>query len=156
MDRETWLNRLLASVLCCALPFLFCLGCGNAPASQGKPVAPANSSAATAPPLTADEVRITVDYSTDRKIEVVSVLWSEGLTVLDALALAKPLGIEIEVIGEGAGALLTEINGVKNEAGGEGTKNWIYYVNNNQATASAGIYALRPGDVIVWRFESYQ
>ncbi len=50
----------------------------------------------------------------------------------------------------GMGKFIEEINGLKND----GSKNWIYYVNNKKAEIGVSNYQLNSGDVISWKYES--
>lgn len=49
----------------------------------------------------------------------------------------------------GLGKFITEINGVV----GNGSKNWIYYVNGEKAELGISSYKIKNGDVIFWHYE---
>jgi hypothetical protein len=112
----------------------------------------AGSAAAQEPAKT---VRLTVDYG-DGVQKVFSALpWQAELTVLDALQAAArhPRGIKFTHRGSGASAFVTAIDDVKNEGRG---RNWTYLVNDKRADKSAGVWELKAGDAIVWRFSDGQ
>lgn len=101
------------------------------------------------------EVKLTIDTG-DPKVTTVKVPFAEKMTVHDLLKAAESQGIASEYQGEGAGAMLQSLQGIGNEGGGKEAKNWIFYVNNKQATTSSAVYSLQPGDAIIWRFEKYE
>ena len=76
------------------------------------------------------------------------------MTVLDALkaAQAHSHGVAFTSKGSGETAMVTKIGDLKNEGTG---RNWIFYVNDKPGEASAGISAVKAGDVILWKFERY-
>jgi len=49
----------------------------------------------------------------------------------------------------GIGKFIDSINGVK----GNGSENWIYYVNGIEAQVGVSNYKIKPGDVISWKYE---
>jgi hypothetical protein len=51
--------------------------------------------------------------------------------------------------------MVTAIGNLKNEGGGETAKNWLFYVNDKQAEVGAGAYKLKPADVVLWKFQTY-
>lgn len=75
--------------------------------------------------------------------------WTAGMTVAQALDRA---GVRTTHQGEGPQALLTSIEGQKNEGSGERARNWIYRVNGRLADKSYAAYRLRPGDAVLWTF----
>lgn len=103
-------------------------------------------------PITAAEptVSLTVDYGDGVEKKFTALAWKEGLTVLDALSAAAkhPRGVKIDRRGNGELAFVTAIDDVKNDGG----KNWLYFVNEKAADRSCGIYALKSGDAVVWKF----
>jgi hypothetical protein len=103
-------------------------------------------------------VRLVVDYGDGVQTHFTSLPWRDGLTVLDALVAASkhPHGVTYQQRGSGGGALITQIGDVANEGGGRENKNWLFYVNDKQATESAGKTELAAGDVALWRFQVYE
>ncbi len=99
-----------------------------------------------------------MDYGDGVEIRFKALPWHKGMTVLDALTAAgkHPRGITFAQRGSGGSAMITQIDDAKNEGGGRQSKNWLYYVNEEQATKSAGKQTLEPGDVALWKFQVYQ
>jgi hypothetical protein len=81
----------------------------------------------------------------------------EPMTVLAALEAAskRERGIRYETKGSGEMAMVLSIDGLANEGGGKG-RNWIYWVNGQLAEKSCGVYEVRPNDVILWKFGTYE
>ncbi len=100
-------------------------------------------------------VRMVLDYGDGVEKHFTKLAWSEGMTVLDALVAASKhrRGIKIQYRGKGATAFLTKIDDLENEGF---TRNWVYRVNNKLAQRSFGIFTLKPGDTILWKFGEYR
>lgn len=107
-----------------------------------------------APP--ADSVRLVIDYGDGVQRVFKALPWTKGMTVRHALEAAKPgpRGIDAEFTGEGEKAFLVRIDDCKNEGGGAGKRNWLYWVNATLGDRSAGVYTLAPSDVVQWEFAS--
>lgn len=117
--------------------------------------AAASGFSGSAPPTT---VRVILDYGNDVEKHYNALPWKDGLTVLDALKLAresKP-GIEFRTSGNGETALVTEIDGFANRPGGPDGRNWVFRVNDRLATRSCGVEVLRPGDVALWKYDQWR
>jgi len=54
----------------------------------------------------------------------------------------------------GLGAMIEEINGVKNDL--KANKFWIFYLNGQSSTVGVSGYVLKNNDVINWKYESYK
>ena len=106
-------------------------------------------------PLSAAEseatVRLTIDYGDGVQKVFAGIPWQEGQTVLAALEAAgkHPRGIKVEHRGTGATAFVTSIDGQKNEGTG---RNWLYEVNGKPANKSCGVWTLKAGDQVLWKF----
>ncbi len=72
----------------------------------------------------------------------------EGSTVLDALEQVDP---SIVVTDSEYGPFVEEIGGVANGSHGS-SSGWVYTVNGEFASDSAGEHALAEGDVVEWTF----
>jgi biopolymer transport protein ExbD len=108
-----------------------------------------------APP--AATVSVTVDFADGFQRNYRPLPWKEGMTALEALRAAAKHprgGFEIVERGADATAFVRTIDGVTNEGGGG--RNWKYQVNGKHADRSAGIFQLRPGDAVLWKFEGGQ
>lgn len=109
---------------------------------------------------TGEAVRLVIDFD-DGFEKHYRLAWKESMTVLDALkaAEARQRGIVVQVRGSGDMAMVTSIDAQANEGGdGEGGngRNWIYRVNGELADKSCGVYEVRPDDVIMWTFGTYE
>ena len=115
---------------------------------------PAGRSAADEPPA-AKTVRMVVDYGDGVQKHFTKLAWREGMTVLDALVAAAkhPRGIKIKYRSKGATAFLTKIDDLENEGR---ARNWVYRVNNKLADRSFGVFPLKPGDTVLWKFGEYR
>ncbi|WP_425400981.1 DUF4430 domain-containing protein [Aeoliella sp.] len=89
-------------------------------------------------------------------LPTVTVVYSDGMVVLDALVAAEQANERWSFTyqGEGDSALLIRLAGLENE-GGEG-RNWLYEVNGELAQMSLGVQPVRPGDRILWKFVTYE
>ncbi|MEX2138411.1 MAG: DUF4430 domain-containing protein [Pirellulales bacterium] len=102
-------------------------------------------------------VELVVNYGDGAEKRFTRIPIAEGMTVLGALQFAAdhPRGITFQKSGSGEAALLTKLDDLTNQGGGD-DKNWIYRVNGKLASKSFDAYVLAPGDVILWRFEEYE
>lgn len=115
----------------------------------------ANGFSGSAPPTT---VRLIVDYGNSVEKHYNALPWKDGLTVLDALKLAqesKP-GIEFRASGGGETALVSGIDGFANRRGGPDGRNWVFRVNDQLAVRSCGVEVLKPGDIVVWKYDLWR
>jgi hypothetical protein len=96
-----------------------------------------------------------IDYNDGVEKHFNAIAWKSGMTVMDAMLAAKkhPRGISFEHKGKGATALLTKIDDTENEGRG---RNWLYRVNGEPGDRSIGIFELKAGDTILWKFDKYQ
>ena len=102
-----------------------------------------------------DTVRLVIDYNDGVEKHFNAIAWNSGMTVLEVMLAAKkhPRGISFEHKGKGATVLLTKIDDVENEGRG---RNWLYRVNDKPADRSMGIFELKAGDTVLWKFDKYQ
>ena len=100
-------------------------------------------------------VKLIFDYGDGVQKHFTAIKWRDEMTALEALqAAAKhPRGIKFESKGRGATALVTKIDDLENRAGG---KNWLYRVNDKLADRSCGVFQLKAGDTVLWRYETYR
>ena len=103
-----------------------------------------------------DAIILTVDYGDGAEKRFTSIPWRSGMKVIDALKWAAdhPHGIAFDQRGRAGTAFVARIDDLKNS--GSNGKNWVYYVNRKRADKSCGIFQLKRGDAILWRFERYQ
>jgi hypothetical protein len=114
------------------------------------------------PPARADEkpttVKVVIDYGDGAQKVFPALEWRDGMTVLDAMEKAKTPahGITFTYTGKGETAFLTKIDDLKNEGGGKAKKNWQYLVNDAYADKSFGLRKLEKGDVVLWKFTTFE
>jgi len=116
------------------------------------PFGPSHSAGADEPGATQSQaVQLTIDYGDGVQKVFHPLAWKKGLTVLAALESASkhPRGVKLTVRGSGATALVTAIDDQTNEGAG---RNWTYQVNGKRADKSCGVWVLKPGDKVLWRF----
>jgi uncharacterized protein DUF4430 len=103
-------------------------------------------------------VKLVIDFGDGFQKVYPSIPWVADMTVLDALNKAKDhsRGTKFRYTGSGATAFLTEIDSLKNQAGGADKKNWLYRVNGKRADKSFGVYSLNADDEIVWSFDVFK
>ncbi|MEX0820112.1 MAG: DUF4430 domain-containing protein [Pirellulaceae bacterium] len=100
-------------------------------------------------------VRLVIDYNDGVEKHFNAIAWKPGITVMDAMLAAKqhPRGIRFEYKGKDATALLTKIDDLANEGRG---RNWLYRVNGEPGDRSMGIFELKAGDTVLWKFDKYK
>lgn len=103
-------------------------------------------------------VRMVVDYGDGVQKHFTQLKWEEGAAVFDVMqaAMRHPRGIRAKYRGKGETLLVTEIDGLKSEAAGAGSRNWIFRVNGQLGQRSAGISPVKAGDTVLWSFETYR
>lgn len=104
----------------------------------------------------AKTVSLVVDYGDGVEKHFTALAWREGMTVLDAMQAAEKhaRGIKFELRGLGETAFLTKIDDIKNEGGGG--RGWMFRVNGKLADRSLGVFPLKAGDAVLWKFEKYR
>ncbi len=101
-------------------------------------------------------VQLTIDYGDGVQKIFTHLSWSEDMTVLGVLEMARrhPRGIEFHHRGQGSTALLLQIDDLKNK-GGRG-HNWIYWVNKNLGKQSFAVEKISISDHVLWKFGEYE
>lgn len=96
-------------------------------------------------------VELTIDYGDGVQKRFAALPWKEKMTAYDALKLASQhrRGIKETHTGSGESLFVTSIDGLNNEGVG---RNWLFEVNGAKADRSSGVYPLKAGDSILWRF----
>ncbi len=95
-----------------------------------------------------ETVSLAIDFGDGQRKDFADIAWHDGMTVADIFSKSPALAISQK--GSGAAALLTTINGITNE--GSDGRNWTYSVNGKVADRGFAVYALRPGDRVLWTF----
>jgi hypothetical protein len=96
-------------------------------------------------------VELTIDYGDGVQKRFTALAWKEKMTVYDALKQASQhrRGIKETHTGSGESLLVTSIDDLKNVGVG---RNWLFEVNGAKADRSSGVYSLKAGDAVLWRF----
>lgn len=123
----------------------------NPESISGGPLSAAEPTAKRDPPT----VKLIVDFGDGSQKHFTQLTWEQGMTAWNALQKAQkhPRGIRVQSRGEGDTLLVTQIDDAANEA--TTGLNWIYRVNDKLGDRSAGITVVQPGDIVLWRLESY-
>ncbi|QJC53612.1 DUF4430 domain-containing protein [Paenibacillus albicereus] len=124
------------------------------PASGAKPGGGSAAASPTAKPPRADTVSLSVTgpEETGAILSGKTVVIEKGDTVLDALQKAtRAAKVQMEHSGSGAGAYVSGIGNVYEFDEGPGS-GWLYSVNGEFSSKSAGAVKVEPGDVIEWRY----
>lgn len=110
----------------------------------------------SAPSNAAQTVQFTIDYGDGGQKRFTGLAWRDGMTVLDVLEAAKshPHGFTFTSRGSGEATIVTKIDDLANQDGAEGAKNWLFYVNDRLADKSCGVATVKPGDSILWKFQT--
>lgn len=113
--------------------------------------------AASSSPSEKATAQLVIDFGDGFQLRYTELDCANGATVWDLMLAAQshPHPLSIKHRGKGATLLITEIAGTKNGAGPE-SKNWIYRVNGEIVPRSAGVQPVKPGDTVLWRFETYR
>jgi hypothetical protein len=100
-------------------------------------------------------VSLAVDYGDGVELRFRELPYRAGMTVLDALTAAgkHPRGVKFVQRGRGTTAMITEIDGLKNDPSG---KSWLFSVNGKSAEVGSGAYELKAGDAVLWEFKPYE
>lgn len=92
-------------------------------------------------------ITLTIDFGDGQS----TTLRSFGQTALEVLqsAAQEDPRLELEIVGQDSGALVTAIGDHENEGIG---RNWLFEVNGVAADRSAAITPVSEGDSVLWRF----
>ncbi|MBL8745933.1 MAG: DUF4430 domain-containing protein [Phycisphaerae bacterium] len=115
--------------------------------------------AAGDPSSAAGTVRLVIDYGDGVEKRFNALRWAPEMTVRSAMmqarALPAPRGLVFESKGEGERCMVSSIDGLSNEGAGQGTRNWLFWVNGEPGEKSHAVTGLRAGDSATWRFTTY-
>jgi hypothetical protein len=142
-----WRLPLLLAIVLVAIMLLLRRG-EPEPREESRQAAPEDIAAAA----NAANTQLTINFGDDRPPIEAESSWREGMTVADLLN--NNSMVNVVIIGSGASAFLTSINGAANE--GARGRNWTYRVNGKHADRSFAVYELRPGDHVLWTFAAQQ
>lgn len=118
-------------------------------AAEGLREAP---SAAIPVAVVGKSVALQIEFAAGKVREFDAIGWHPGMTVEDALAAASrmPDSFHYTTQGSGAMTMLQSIEGVENAS--QSGRYWLYRVNGELADRSLAVYALEPGDRVLWSF----
>jgi hypothetical protein len=99
-------------------------------------------------------VSVEIDFHGRRESRNFEIPVNPDSTVLSVLQQAHQAGdLELDFSGTGPTAFIRSIDGIENEqAAGD---NWTYHVNGQLGDRSCGVFPLKTGDQILWRFGKY-
>jgi hypothetical protein len=110
--------------------------------------------AAWTPPVAAGEtVALEIDFGNGARREFAALPHRDGMTVGDALRLARDFGPSLTFTHQGEGELsfLTSLDGVANQ--GPAGRFWLYQVDGEGADVSYEVQPLRAGQRVLWQFK---
>lgn len=109
---------------------------------------------AAVPDPTTKNPLLVIDYGDGVEKHFTKLEWQPGMTVLDLLKEADkhPRGIEFEQRGRADTAFVSSIDGQEGEGGGRDKRNWLFFVNDQPADRSCGIFEIQENDRVAWRF----
>jgi hypothetical protein len=105
------------------------------------------------PPVAAGEtVALEIDFGNGARREFAALPYRDGMTVGDALRLARDFGpgLAFTYQGEGELSFLTSLDGVANQ--GPGGRFWLYQVDGERADVSYEVQPLASGQRVLWQF----
>lgn len=106
------------------------------------------------PPATAGEtVALEIDFGNGARREYAALPHRDGMTVGDALRLARDFGpgLEFTHTGDGELSFLTSLDGITNQ--GAGGRNWLYQIDGRRAKVSYEVQPLARGERVLWQFK---
>jgi hypothetical protein len=103
---------------------------------------------------TGHTVSLTIDFGDGRRTQFKPSPWREGITVQDVTRETPSDSLRLETLGSGKSAFLASLDGIENE--GASGRNWTYSVNGKMGDRSFAVYALQPGDQVLWTFGTQQ
>lgn len=101
-------------------------------------------------------IRLIFDYSDGAQKVLTRTPWKSKMTLGEAmdLAAAHKHGVKFTRRGRGSTAFVEKIDDLKNQ-GAKGP-NWIFRVNGKLGDKSYAITPVKPGDTVLWKFDTYQ
>lgn len=123
----------------------------NAPRANAGAKEPAT---AWTPPAAAGEtVALEIDFGNGARREYAALPYRDGMTVGDAMRMARDFGPGLPFTHQGEGELsfLTSLDGVANQ--GVGSRFWLYQVDGERADVSYEVQPLNAGQRVLWQFK---
>jgi len=116
-------------------------------AAKESPVAWASAAVA------GETVALEIDFGNGARREYAALPHRDGMSVGDALRLARDFGPSLAFTTQGEGELsfLTSLDGVANQ--GPGGRFWLYQVDGHRADVSYEVQPLAAGQRVLWQFK---
>jgi hypothetical protein len=108
---------------------------------------------------TTTTVTLVIDFGDGTQRRFTDLAFTPGMTAMDATRAAtthaRPLALESR--GQGSTAIITSIEGIRDETGADPatSRAWQFWVNGAYGETSAGAAALRAGDRVSWAYRAY-
>jgi hypothetical protein len=99
-----------------------------------------------------ETVALEIDFGNGARREYAALPHRDGMTVGDALRLARDFGPSLAFTHQGEGELsfLTSFDGVANQ--GPGGRFWLYQIDGERADVSYEVQPLAAGQRVLWQF----
>ncbi|QDT70878.1 hypothetical protein I41_00310 [Lacipirellula limnantheis] len=99
-----------------------------------------------------ETVALEIDFGNGARREYAALPYRDGMTVGDALRLARDFGpgLAFASQGEGKMSFLTSLDGVANQ--GPGGRCWLYEIDGKPGDVSYEVQPLVAGQRVLWRF----
>lgn len=150
---DPWTLPLVLAVSLAAASWLLMSVRNDPGAPRADAVAMEQAAAWTPPAMAGETVALEIDFGNGARREYAALPYREGMTVGDALRLARDYGPGLEFTHQGEGELsfLTSLDGVANQ--GAGGRFWLYQVDGQRADVSYEVQPLTVGQRVLWQFK---
>lgn len=100
-------------------------------------------------------VRLVFDYSDGVEKVFTAVPWKAKMTIAHAMAFAEQhkRGVKLKRRGSGATGFIEAIDDLENR--GANGPNWVFRVNGKLGDRSYAVTNVKPGDTVLWKFDTY-
>lgn len=140
--------------VCLAAASWLLMSVRNDPGAPRSDAGAKEQATAWTPPATAGEtVALEIDFGNGARREYAALPYHDGMTVGDAMRLARDFrpGLPFTHQGEGELSFLTSLDGVANQ--GVGGRFWLYQIDGERADVSYEVKPLRAGQRVLWQFK---
>ena len=148
-----WTLPLVLAVSLAAASWLLVSIRNDPDAPPGGAEAKEQAAAWTEPATAGETVALEIDFGNGARREYAALPYRDGMTVGDALRLARDFGPGLAFTHQGDGELsfLTSLDGVANQ--GVGGRFWLYQVDGERADISYEVQPLTAGQRVLWQFK---
>ena len=140
--------------VCLAAASWLLMSVRNDPGAPRSDAGAKEQATAWTPQATAGEtVALEIDFGNGARREYAALPYHDGMTVGDAMRLARDFrpGLPFTHQGEGELSFLTSLDGVANQ--GVGGRFWLYQIDGERADVSYEVKPLRAGQRVLWQFK---